>query len=113
MALDYPEKGHEARTGGALLKPLLEVLKARQIPFSRIPYWHWNDARSGPIDGDGYVHDLGMRMAYHFPFVTMRDLCAWAGGGERALPEQPFIPFQPKAMTPMPAGRLRSILRNG
>jgi len=111
IVLDYPEKGREFRAASSDLRPLLEVLRSRKIPFARIPHWHWKDARSGPIDGDGYIHDTALRMAYHFPFITMQALCGWAGGGERALSEQPFIPFQPKGMTPMPAARLHTILR--
>jgi hypothetical protein len=79
----------------------------------RVQYVYWRDIR-GTGGAMATVEDPRRhRQEYRVPVLLLRELNLWAGGGERAKPEQPFIPHEPKAMYPMATIRLQHLAMRG
>lgn len=91
--------------------PLLRVLEKYKIPWKAIPPIRWRDVHGGVVGGVGRIDDHHNRTYHEAPLDKLMELNLWAGNGERALPDQPLVPFEPKSMSPMPIKRLMRVAR--
>lgn len=95
----------------APLGPLLRELERRRFPLARIPFLRWRDVRGGVEGSNGAVEDKLEGRVYAAPLDTIRAIGMWAGGGEKPDPKQPFVPAEPKSLTPMRKKRLLMVAR--
>ena len=85
------------------LKAPLKALLDAHVSFGHLEHCAW-----GNVDRTG-IYDAMHHVIYPVPVELLRELSLWAGGGERALPEQAIVPFEPKARHTMPAVRMLRI----
>jgi len=93
----------------SILGPPLRDFQEHLIPFSRLEFIRWRDVtRSG---SKGCLTDVAYGQSYFAEIETVQALNMWAGGGQRADPNQPIIPTAPKSFTPMATRRLLRLAR--
>ncbi len=98
-----------AKRPASVLGPFLRVLETHHVPFGRLELIRWRDVRRNGNKGE--LTDELCGEYYLVPIETVQALSLWAGGGERASQDQPFIPIEPKSFTPMGTKRLLRLAR--
>jgi hypothetical protein len=118
LTIAFPDR-RQARWLGTVAHPAGDAI--RKMVYHMGTIWtpklierrHWSDCTRAWRKGVEVVEirDYLKSICGSAPLDTVREVALWAGGGKPPAPELPLIPAEPLSKMPMPATRLRRLLK--